>query len=156
MVIYASFLAKIYLRKTRRFLLPEGVHFENDLLWGMLLIRLVTLDTVGSKKTFGAIFTSLRLFRDTTLHKTDIFFNIMLRRKPTRIELRGEDVEEYEKAKTMWTKDTKKENADVKVQSLLDDSLLALNDPKRISKIHERIGYKPETVPSDGTTTFHS
>lgn len=80
----------------------------------------------------------------------------MLRRKPTRIELRGDDVEEYEKAKKMWTKDTKKEDEDVKVQSLLDDSLLALNDPKRISKIHERIGYKPDTVPSDGTTTFHS
>lgn len=80
----------------------------------------------------------------------------MLRRKPTRIELKGEDVEEYEKAKKMWTKDTKKEEDDVKAQSLLDDSLLALNDPKRISKIHERIGYKPETVPSDGTTAFHS
>lgn len=81
----------------------------------------------------------------------------MLRRKPTRIELRGEDVEEYEKAKKMWTKDTKTEDEGAKIQSLLDDSPpMAFNDPKRISKIHERIGYKPETVPSDGTTTFLS
>lgn len=80
----------------------------------------------------------------------------MLRRKPTRIELRGEDVEEYEKAKKLWTKDVKKDEETVKGQSLLDDSPLPLNDPKRISKIHERIGYKPDTVPSDGTTTFLS
>ena len=80
----------------------------------------------------------------------------MLRRKPTRIELKGEDVEEYEKAKEMWDKEKEKEEKGAKTQSLLDDSLLALNDPKRISKIHERIGYKPETVPSDGTTTLHS
>ena len=74
----------------------------------------------------------------------------MLRRKPTRIELRGEDVEEYEKAKKMWTKETeKKEEDDSKLESLLDDSPMAYNDPKRI-------GYKPETVPSDGTATFNS
>ena len=82
---------------------------------------------------------------------------IMLRRKPTRIELRGEDVEEYEKAKKMWTKETeKKEEDDSKLESLLDDSPMAYNDPKRIAKVHERIGYKPETVPSDGTATFNS
>lgn len=80
----------------------------------------------------------------------------MLRRKPTRIELRGEDVEEYEKAKKMWSTDTKKGDEDTKVESLLDDSPMAFNDPKRISKVHERIGYKPDTVPSDGTTTFLS
>lgn len=80
----------------------------------------------------------------------------MLRRKPTRIELKGEDVEEYEKAKKMWMVDTKKEDEDAKVQSLLDDSPIPFNDPKRISKIQERIGYKPEIVPSDGTTTFLS
>lgn len=81
----------------------------------------------------------------------------MLRRKPTRIELRGEDVEEYEKAKKMWTKETeKKEEDDSKLESLLDDSPMAYNDPKRIAKIHERIGYKPETVPSDGTAAFNS
>jgi len=132
-------------------LLLEDGHFEF-----YLQEMLLRFETVGSVKTFGAI--NRRHFDKPiqTPHKTDIFFKIMLRRKPTRIELKGEDVEEYEKAKKMWTKDTKKEDEDVKVQSLLDDSLLALNDPKRISKIQERIGYKPETVPSDGTTTFHS
>ena len=80
----------------------------------------------------------------------------MLRRKATRIELRGEDVEEYEKAKKMWTKDVKKEEEVSKGQRILDDSPMPLNDPQRIAKIHERIGYKPDTVPSDGTTTFLS
>ena len=84
----------------------------------------------------------------------------MLRRKPTRIELRGEDVEEYEKAKKLWMKvikkDNEKEGEPSKGQSLFDDSPLPLNDPKRILKIHERIGYKPDTVPSDGTATFLS
>lgn len=111
---------------------------------------LLVFETVGSDETFGAI------LRSRHLRKTNILLTIMLRRKPTRIELKGEDVEEFEKAKKMWTKDTKKEDEEVKAQNVLDDSLLALNDPKRISKIHERIGYKPETVPSDGTTTFHS
>lgn len=78
----------------------------------------------------------------------------MLRRKPTRIELRGEDVEEYEKAKKVWTKDIKKNEEADKGQSLLDDSPLPLNDPKRISKIHERIGFKPDTVASDGANTY--
>ena len=111
---------------------------------------LLVFETVGSDETFGAI------LRSRHLRKTNILLTIMLRRKPTRIELKGEDVEEFEKAKKMWTKDTKKEDEEGKAQNVLDDSLLALNDPKRISKIHERIGYKPETVPSDGTTTFHS
>lgn len=78
----------------------------------------------------------------------------MLRRKPTRIELRGEDVEEYEKAKKVWTKDIKKDEEADKGQSLLDDSPLPLNDPKRISKIHERIGFKPDAVASDGANTY--
>ncbi len=80
----------------------------------------------------------------------------MLRRKPTRIELKGEDIEEFEKAKKMWMVDTKKGDEDAKVQSLLDDSPMAFNDPKRIAKIQDRIGYKPEIVPSDGTTPFLS
>ena len=94
--------------------------------------------------------------RKSSAKETAILLTIMLRRKPTRIELRGEDVEEYEKAKKLWAKDIKKNEEPGKDQSLLDDSPLPLNDPKRISKIHERIGYKPDTVPSDGTTTFLS
>lgn len=83
---------------------------------------------------------------------------IMLRRKPTRIELRGEDIEEYEKVKKLWAKDPKKDEEAAKAQSFLgnDDSPMPLNDPKRILRIHERIGYKPDTVPSDGTVTFLS
>ena len=50
----------------------------------------------------------------------------------------------------------KKEEEVSKGQSFLDDSPMPLNDPQRIAKIHERIGYKPDTVPSDGTTTFLS
>lgn len=82
----------------------------------------------------------------------------MLRRKPTRIELRGEDIEEYEKVKKLWAKDPKKDEEASKAQSFLgnDDSPMPLNDPKRILRIHERIGYKPDTVPSDGTVTFLS
>lgn len=82
----------------------------------------------------------------------------MLRRKPTRIELRGEDIEEYEKVKKLWAKDPKKDQEAAKAQSFLgnDDSPMPLNDPKRILRIHERIGYKPDTVPSDGTVTFLS
>ena len=73
----------------------------------------------------------------------------MLRRKPTRIELRRDDLEEYEKAKKTWIKDAKKQE-EVKI----DDTPVGLNDPRRITKIHERIGYNPQTVPSDGTTTL--
>ena len=82
----------------------------------------------------------------------------MLRRKPTRIELRGEDIEEYEKVKKLWAKDPKKDEEAAKAQSFLgnDDSPMPLKDAKRILKIHERIGYKPDTVPSDGTVTFLS
>lgn len=81
----------------------------------------------------------------------------MLWRKLIRIELRGEDLEEYEKMKKFWSKDLKKDEEVVKVQSFLginDDLLMLFNDFKRILKIYERIGYKLDIVLSDGIVMF--
>lgn len=77
----------------------------------------------------------------------------MLRRKPTRIELKRDDLDEYEKAKETWAKSTesgsdKKGLNDTPAPDMLTES-------ERIAKVQERIGYiKPQVVPSDGTSHF--
>ena len=73
----------------------------------------------------------------------------MLRTKPTRIELKREDLDEYEKVK--------KEREKVKKDGSLDqlagkmEPTAPLTEAEKIAKVHERIGYQPDSVPSDGT-----
>jgi hypothetical protein len=77
----------------------------------------------------------------------------MLRRKSTRIELKRDDLDEYEKAKEMWTK-SNESVSDKKGLSGTPASNM-LREAERIARVHERIGYiKPQVVPSDGTTHF--
>ena len=71
----------------------------------------------------------------------------MLSRKPTRIELKREDLEEYEKAKKLWARDSKKSGSE---ESKGTPPAQLMNTAERLAKIHERIGYNPQTVPSDG------
>ena len=79
----------------------------------------------------------------------------MLRRKPTRIELKQEDREEYDKAKLLWSKEVQKTDESTRVN---DSTPLftGLNDPARVARIQERIGFTAQAVPSDGTTQLAS
>ena len=75
----------------------------------------------------------------------------MLSRKPTRIELKREDLEEYEKAKKLWEKDIKKSVND---EAKGTPPSQVLDTPERLARIHERIGYNPQTVPSEGNISL--
>ena len=79
----------------------------------------------------------------------------MLRRKPTRIELKRDDLDEYEKAKVTWGKNT--ESGSEKKAGLNGTTTATgmMTESERIAKVQERIGYiKPQVVPSDGTSHF--
>lgn len=78
----------------------------------------------------------------------------MLRRKPTRIELRQEDRDEYEKARKLWSKEPQKVEESTQFNGI--PAYLSLNDPARIARVHERIGFNAQAVPSDGTTQLSS
>ncbi|XP_053552074.1 anaphase-promoting complex subunit CDC26 [Bombina bombina] len=79
----------------------------------------------------------------------------MLRRKPTRLELKLDDIEEFESIK----KDLecrKKQREEVDLSSIEADAAVSLStDPKsREQTIHDRIGYKPQPKPNSHTTQF--
>lgn len=81
----------------------------------------------------------------------------MLRRKPTRIELKRDDLEEYEKAKEVWAKQNETSKIDVEQSDMTPKLKFAnvLTESEKIARVHERIGLvKPDVVPSDGTTHF--
>uniref|UniRef100_A0A2R5LHE8 Anaphase-promoting complex subunit CDC26 n=1 Tax=Ornithodoros turicata TaxID=34597 RepID=A0A2R5LHE8_9ACAR len=62
----------------------------------------------------------------------------MYRRQPTRIELKLDDLQEYDTMKKEW--DEKKSPDD----SGVVQTDIATPPPPKVNPIHERIGYKPE------------
>ncbi|XP_020656614.3 anaphase-promoting complex subunit CDC26 [Pogona vitticeps] len=80
----------------------------------------------------------------------------MLRRKPTRLELKLDDIEEFEGARKEL-ESRKKQREDVDVVGASDgDAALGLSaDPKAQEQmIHDRIGYKPQPKPNNRSAQF--
>ncbi|OCT66910.1 anaphase-promoting complex subunit CDC26 isoform X2 [Xenopus laevis] len=79
----------------------------------------------------------------------------MLRRKPTRLELKLDDIEEFESIKKDL-EGRKKQREEVDLSATETDAAVALNsDPKnREQTIHDRIGYRPQPKPNRHTTQF--
>ncbi len=72
----------------------------------------------------------------------------MIRRiNPTRIELKKTDLEEYERKV--------QETATNNDQLNMSREPLPLNADERKAAVNRRIGFEPETVPSDGATNVH-
>ncbi|XP_003229770.1 anaphase-promoting complex subunit CDC26 [Anolis carolinensis] len=80
----------------------------------------------------------------------------MLRRKPTRLELKLDDIEEFEGARKEL-ESCKKQREEVDVVGASDgEGALGLNmDHKsREQMIHDRIGYKPQPKPNNRSSQF--
>ncbi|KAM6431354.1 anaphase-promoting complex subunit CDC26 [Python bivittatus] len=80
----------------------------------------------------------------------------MLRRKPTRLELKLDDIEEFEVVrKELETHKKQREEVDM-VGANDGEGALALNpDHKSWEQvIHDRIGYKPQPKPSNRSSQF--
>ncbi|XP_061460163.1 anaphase-promoting complex subunit CDC26 [Rhineura floridana] len=80
----------------------------------------------------------------------------MLRRKPTRLELKLDDIEEFEGArKELESRKKQREEVDL-VGASDGESALGLNpDHKsREQMIHDRIGYKPQPKPNNRSSQF--
>ena len=74
----------------------------------------------------------------------------MLRRqKPTRIELKRSDVEEYEQKAREIAMNLGRKDSLEPLESLPSTAA------QRQAEIHNRIGYKPQSVPSDGASNIH-
>ncbi|XP_010637680.1 anaphase-promoting complex subunit CDC26 [Fukomys damarensis] len=81
----------------------------------------------------------------------------MLRRKPTRLELKLDDIEEFENIrKDLETR--KKQKEDVDVGGNDGEGTIGLSsDPKsREQMINDRIGYKPQPKPNNRSSQFGS
>ncbi|XP_063000706.1 anaphase-promoting complex subunit CDC26 [Elgaria multicarinata webbii] len=80
----------------------------------------------------------------------------MLRRKPTRLELKLDDIEEFDGArKELESRKKQREEVDV-VGAADGEGALGLNaDHKsREQLIHDRIGYKPQPKPNNRSSQF--
>ncbi|XP_053137985.1 anaphase-promoting complex subunit CDC26 [Hemicordylus capensis] len=78
----------------------------------------------------------------------------MLRRKPTRLELKLDDIEEFEGARKEL-ESRKKQREDVDVVGASDGALGLNSDHKsREQVIQDRIGYKPQPKPNNRTSQF--
>nr|XP_012624344.1 anaphase-promoting complex subunit CDC26 isoform X1 [Microcebus murinus]XP_012624345.1 anaphase-promoting complex subunit CDC26 isoform X1 [Microcebus murinus] len=89
--------------------------------------------------------------------------NCMLRRKPTRLELKLDDIEEFESIRKdlelLEGRTRKKQKEDVEVIGGSDGEGAAgvSSDPKsREQMINDRIGYKPQPKPNDRSSQFGS
>ncbi|KAG8518824.1 Anaphase-promoting complex subunit CDC26 [Galemys pyrenaicus] len=82
----------------------------------------------------------------------------MLRRKPTRLELKLDDIEEFESIrKDLETRKKQKEDVEVVGGSDGEGAMGLGNDPKsREQMIHDRIGYKPQPKPNSRSSQFGS
>ncbi|XP_052572955.1 anaphase-promoting complex subunit CDC26 [Peromyscus californicus insignis] len=81
----------------------------------------------------------------------------MLRRKPTRLELKLDDIEEFESIrKDLETRKKQKEDVEGVGTSDGEGGAAALSsDPKsREQMINDRIGYKPQPKPNNRTSQF--
>ncbi|XP_073496656.1 anaphase-promoting complex subunit CDC26 [Phyllobates terribilis] len=80
----------------------------------------------------------------------------MLRRKPTRLELKLDDIEEFENIRKDL-ESRKKQREEVDLSSSEQDAaavLLSADTKTREQTIHDRIGYKPQPKPNSHTTQF--
>lgn len=81
----------------------------------------------------------------------------MLRRKPTRLELKLDDIEEFESIrKDLETRKKQKEDVEGVGTSDGEGGAAGLSsDPKsREQMINDRIGYKPQPKPNNRTSQF--
>ncbi|XP_069465916.1 anaphase-promoting complex subunit CDC26 [Ambystoma mexicanum] len=78
----------------------------------------------------------------------------MLRRKPTRLELKLDDIEEFESIRKDL-ESRKKQREDADLVSCADGAIGITSDHKsREQMIHDRIGYKPQPKPTNNPTHF--
>ncbi|KAJ6652052.1 hypothetical protein lerEdw1_015255 [Lerista edwardsae] len=80
----------------------------------------------------------------------------MLRRKPTRLELKLDDIEEFEGARKEL-ESRKKQREDLDGVGASDgEGALGLNSEhkSREQMIHDRIGYKPQPKPNNRSSQF--
>ncbi|KAM4020367.1 anaphase-promoting complex subunit CDC26 [Anomaloglossus baeobatrachus] len=80
----------------------------------------------------------------------------MLRRKPTRLELKLDDIEEFESIRKDL-ESRKKQREEVDLSSGEPDSAavpLSADTKTREQTIHDRIGYKPQPKPNSHATQF--
>ncbi|XP_021567624.1 anaphase-promoting complex subunit CDC26 isoform X1 [Carlito syrichta] len=82
----------------------------------------------------------------------------MLRRKPTRLELKLDDIEEFESIrKDLETRKKQKEDVEVVGGSDGEGAIGLSSDPKsREQMINDRIGYKPQPKPNNRSSQFGS
>ncbi|KAI5942222.1 Anaphase-promoting complex subunit CDC26 [Manis javanica] len=82
----------------------------------------------------------------------------MLRRKPTRLELKLDDIEEFESIrKDLETRKKQKEDVDVVGGSDGEGAIGLSSDSKsREQMINDRIGYKPQPKPNNRSSQFGS
>eukprot|EP00794_Sanderia_malayensis_P011141 gene11141-12313_t len=81
----------------------------------------------------------------------------MIRRlNPTRIELKKSDLEQFEqRVRDIESSNAASINEKEGNIDLARQPSLPLNLDERKAAIRRRIGYEPETVPSDGATNIH-
>ncbi|KAM6184243.1 anaphase-promoting complex subunit CDC26 [Erethizon dorsatum] len=82
----------------------------------------------------------------------------MLRRKPTRLELKLDDIEEFENIrKDLETRKKQKEDVDIVGGNDGEGAIGLGSDPKsREQMINDRIGYKPQPKPNNRSSQFGS
>nr|XP_033817594.1 anaphase-promoting complex subunit CDC26 [Geotrypetes seraphini] len=80
----------------------------------------------------------------------------MLRRKPTRLELKLDDIEEFESIrKDLENRKKQHEEVDLVGANNVDGAVALSSDSKsREQMIHDRIGYKPQPKPNSHTAQF--
>ncbi|XP_014683492.1 anaphase-promoting complex subunit CDC26 isoform X1 [Equus asinus] len=94
----------------------------------------------------------------TCLASEDNSVNCMLRRKPTRLELKLDDIEEFESIrKDLENRKKQKEDVEVVGGSDGEGAIGLSSDPKsREQMINDRIGYKPQPKPNNRSSQFGS
>ncbi|XP_005994523.1 anaphase-promoting complex subunit CDC26 [Latimeria chalumnae] len=82
----------------------------------------------------------------------------MLRRKPTRVELKLDDIEEFESIKKdLESRKKQREEVDVVGASDVDATIgMSSNSKTREQLINERIGYRPHLKPNKPASLFGS
>ncbi|CAI5799395.1 anaphase-promoting complex subunit CDC26 [Podarcis lilfordi] len=79
----------------------------------------------------------------------------MLRRKPTRLELKLDDIEEFDGARKELESRRKREEVDMVGASDAECALgLSTDHKSREQMIHDRIGYKPQPKPNNRSSQF--
>nr|DBA21250.1 TPA: hypothetical protein GDO54_017923 [Pyxicephalus adspersus] len=79
----------------------------------------------------------------------------MLRRKPTRLELKLDDIEEFESIRKEL-ESRKKQRDEVDLSASEEDAAVSLSGDSRTREqtIHDRIGYKPQQKPNSHGVQF--